>query len=193
LLLLDTLPAQGAAYPISITRDTSSREGSFVTVDPFDHVKQMGRGVNILGYDPIWKDFSRGRFKERHFQRIHDCGFQTVRVALQAFGHMDSQGKLQPAWLQTLDWVVNAALANGLNVILDEHDYNPCATDAAACREKLLAFWSQVGPRYQESPSRVIFEILNEAEPGADAPSLERPPQGSPGPDSQDKSHPQHP
>jgi len=148
LLLLATLPAQGAAYPISITRNTSSREGSFVAVDPFDQVKQMGRGVNILGYDPIWKDFSQGRFKERHFQRIHDCGFQTVRVALQAFGHMDSQGKLQLAWLQTLDWVVNTALANGLNVILDEHDYNRCATDAAGCREKLLAFWSRVAPRY---------------------------------------------
>ena len=25
-----------------------------VAVDPFDQIKQMGRGVNIIGYDPIW-------------------------------------------------------------------------------------------------------------------------------------------
>lgn len=153
LLLLAALPAQASALPF---------QGGFTPIDPFDQVKQMGRGINILGYDPIWKDFSRGRFKEHHFQRIHDGGFQTVRVVLEAFRHMDSENKLAPAWLQTLDWAVKNALANHLNVILDEHDYNRCAVDAAGCRVKLLAFWSQVAPRYQDAPNSVVFEILNE-------------------------------
>jgi hypothetical protein len=25
----------------------------------FEAVKRMGRGVNIIGYDPIWEDFAR--------------------------------------------------------------------------------------------------------------------------------------
>jgi endoglucanase len=163
LFLLALLPALGAAHPSTPnSRVASPGQGSFVPISAPDQVKQMGRGVNIIGYDPLWKDFSKARFKERHFARIHEAGFQTVRVVLQAFSHMDADNKLDPTWLHTLDWAVKSALAHHLNAILDEHDYNRCATDAAACREKLLAFWSQVAPLYQDAPASVIFEILNE-------------------------------
>jgi len=131
-------------------------------MDPFDQIAAMKRGVNIIGYDPIWDNFDKARFHERHFQRIHDGGFQTVRVNLQAFSHMDAQNQLDPAWLKTLDWVVKNALANNLNVILDEHDYEFCAHDADACRTKLIAFWQQVAPIYADAPPAVLFEILNE-------------------------------
>jgi endoglucanase len=162
LLLLAALSAQAAVHPISKGRDGLPSESGFAAIDSFDQVKQMGRGMNIIGYDPLWKHFSQARFKERHFQRIHDAGFQTVRVVLQSFSHMDAENKLDPAWLHTLDWVVKTALASKLNVILDEHDYNRCAADAAACRMKLLAFWGQVAPRYQDAPNNVTFEMLNE-------------------------------
>jgi endoglucanase len=134
----------------------------FVTVDPFVQVKEMQRGVNIIGYDPIWNNFSRRRFKQRYFKMLHDAGFNIVRVNLQAFRHMDNLNRLSPEWFKTLDWVVDNALANGLTVILDEHDYVPCGEDAVMCRTKLMAFWEQVAPRYKNEPNRVLFEILNE-------------------------------
>ena len=122
----------------------------------------MGRGVNILGYDPLWRDFDQARFKERHFRVIRQGGFQTVRVNLQAFGHMDAQHQLEPDWLKTLDWVVQSALTNGLTVILDEHDYNRMGNDADGGAPKLLVFWQQVSERFQRAPNNVLFEILNE-------------------------------
>src|SRR5271170_5834509 len=91
-------------------------ETSFTPLDPFDQIKTMGRGVNILGYDPIWRNFAHARFQQRHFTIIHDGGFQTVRVNLQAFRHMNTQNQLDPAWLTTLDWVIKIALANHLTV-----------------------------------------------------------------------------
>lgn len=134
----------------------------FEPIDPFVQVKQMQRGVNIIGYDPIWKEFERGRFKQDHFKKIKEGGFNTLRVNLQAFQHMDGMNRLSPAWLKTMDWVVDNAIANDLVVILDEHDYEPCGKDAAFCRTKLLAFWEQVATRYKDAPNNVIFEILNE-------------------------------
>ena len=131
-------------------------------LDPFDQVKAMGRGLNIMGYDPVWDDVAKARVHERHFRIIHEAGFQTLRVNLMAFDHMDAQNRLNPAWLKTLDWVVKNALANDLNVILDEHDYNFCAEQPEACRTKLLAFWQQVSDIYKDAPASVIFEILNE-------------------------------
>jgi endoglucanase len=131
-------------------------------IDPFEQIATMRRGVNIIGYDPLWKDFAAARFHERHFQVIHQAGFQTVRVNLQAFDHMDAQDRLDPVWLKTLDWVVKNALANDLTVILDEHDYTFCGEHADVCRTKLLAFWQQVAEIYKDAPPSVIFEILNE-------------------------------
>ena len=124
--------------------------------------KRLGRGVNILGYDPIWSDPKRARFKASDFAVIRKGGFDTVRVVLQAFAHMDAQNRLNPQWLTTLDMVVREARRAGLNVILDEHDFNPCSDDPVACRPKLIAFWEQIATRYAGQPDTVLFELLNE-------------------------------
>lgn len=58
--------------------------------------------------------------------------------------------------------MVELALDAGLTVILDEHDFNLCGADAAACEPRLTAFWRQIGERYRNEPDRVLFEILNE-------------------------------
>jgi endoglucanase len=134
----------------------------FVPIDPWDQIKTMTRGVNIIGYDPLWRDFDKARFKERHFQRIREGGFQTVRINLQAFSHMDAANRLDPAWFKTLDWAVKNATGNGLVAILDEHDYNVCGRNAEACKPKLMAFWEQVAEHYKDAPASVLFEILNE-------------------------------
>jgi endoglucanase len=132
--------------------------------DPFEQVKRLGRGVNILGYDPIWDNFADGRFKERHFKLIRGAGFQTVRINLHALQHMDvgNGGKLGDAWLSTLEWAVNTALANDLMVILDLHNYNDVASDPERFKPLILAFWKQIGERFKNAPDKVLFEILNE-------------------------------
>lgn len=135
---------------------------AFSTVDAFDQVKKMGRGLNIIGYDPLWKNFEKARFQARHFQRIREAGFQTVRINLESFPHMDASNQLDPVWLRTLDWAVNNATADHLMVIIDEHDYTFCGENAAACKPKLMAFWQQVADHYKDAPSNVVFEILNE-------------------------------
>lgn len=150
---------------------TQAAGAGFTTLDPYEQVKTMGRGVNIIGYDPIWRNFANARFKERHFQVIHDGGFQTVRVNLQAFSHMNAQNQLQQEWWTTLDWVVKNALASKLTVILDEHDSGLMASNLAANKPKLLAFWQQVGERYKDQPNSVIFEILNEPNGQLDVPA----------------------
>ena len=90
------------------------------------------RGVNVLGYDPYWKDPAKARFQWRHFAEIRKAGFDHVRVNLFAFDHMDSAHRLSPQWLAQLDDVVREAQAAGLGVILDEHDFNACAKDVPA-------------------------------------------------------------
>ncbi|MFG6466349.1 glycoside hydrolase family 5 protein [Roseateles sp. BYS87W] len=127
------------------------------------------RGVNIVGYDPLWKDPAQARFQLRHLQAIRDGGFDHVRLNLQAFVHMDADNRLPAAWFRQLDALVDAGLKAGLQVILDEHNFTECAQSVEVCRAKLRAFWQQVAPRYQGAPDAVIFEILNEPNGAADA------------------------
>ncbi|MCX6573706.1 MAG: glycoside hydrolase family 5 protein [Candidatus Aminicenantes bacterium] len=148
------------------------RLGAVPQADAFDQVKRLGRGVNIIGYDPLWKKPGKARFKDRHFALIREAGFQTVRINLHALQlEKKSDGyRLPEAWLETLDWALKGALSAGLNVILDLHNYNDVAKDPSAFKARLMAFWKQDGERYKDAPDALLFEILNEPNGKLDRP-----------------------
>ena len=126
--------------------------------------QRLGRGVNIIGYDPIWQDRAKGRFQEKYFAAIKAAGFDSVRINLHPFKHMDPANghALEPSWLDTLDWAVKGALAAHLAVILDMHEFGAMAEDPAGRKEAWLSFWRQVAPRFKDAPDDVVFELLNE-------------------------------
>ncbi len=132
--------------------------------DAFEQNERLGRGVNIIGYDPIWRSRERGRFKEKHFKLIKEAGFDSVRINLHPFRHMDWENdyKLKASWFETCDWAVRNALANDLMVILDMHEFNAIGRDPEGRKPALMSFWRQVAEHYKDAPDNVIFEILNE-------------------------------
>jgi endoglucanase len=141
---------------------TSADARAVLTRVPATLQSPFHRGVNVLGYDPYWKDVSKRRFQWRHFAEIRRGGFDFVRLNLQAFRFMDSSNRLDPAWLAKLDDVVREAQKAGLGIIVDEHDFNACSEDLDICRTRLSAFWQQVAPRFAKAPDNVAFELLNE-------------------------------
>jgi endoglucanase len=133
-------------------------------VDASSANQKLGRGVNIIGYDPVWQSMDRARFKTRYFRMIKDAGFSTVRINLHPFRHMalDSDYALRDSWWQVLDWAVQNAIKADLMVILDLHEFGAMGNDPEGNKGKFLAFWRQVSPRLQNAPASVLFEILNE-------------------------------
>ncbi len=124
--------------------------------------QKLGRGVNVIGYDPIWKDRKQARFQDKHFKLIKDAGFSSVRMVLQPFRLMDAAYELPASWFETLDWAVKGALANDLAVIVDMHEFHPMADDPVGRKEMFLSFWRQVAPHLKDAPDSVVFELLNE-------------------------------
>jgi endoglucanase len=126
--------------------------------------RRIGRAVNILGYDPIWKSRAEGRFQEKHFRLIKEAGFDAVRINLHPFRAMDEGPghRLADGWLAVLDWAVEKALVNGLTVVLDLHEFGAMGKDPAGHKQLYLDFWRQVGERFQDAPDQVVFELLNE-------------------------------
>jgi endoglucanase len=146
---------------LSVSKDLTAQQKS---PSAYDQNKKLGRGVNIIGYDPIWQSRDKARFTEDHFRIIKEGGFSTVRVNIHPFRYMDQSNnyRLPQSWFDLLDWVVEKAVANDLMVILDFHEYNSMADKPETKKEIFLSFWRQVAPRYKDSPSNVLFEILNE-------------------------------
>ncbi|MGC9034594.1 MAG: glycoside hydrolase family 5 protein [Verrucomicrobiia bacterium] len=142
--------------------------GQFQPIDPFEQNKRIGRGVNIIGYDPIWRSMDQARFKEKHFMLLKEAGFQSVRINLHPYRYMDTANgfALRQSWLNTLDWAVSNALANGLQVILDLHEYNTMAQDPEGNKDRFISFWKQISTKYKDASNSVVFEILNEPNKG---------------------------
>jgi endoglucanase len=133
------------------------------SVSARDQCLKLGRGVNIIGYDKaFWQDHTKGRFKESYFKMIKDAGFSTVRINLNPFTQMDSQNRINPHWLETIDWVVDKGLEANLMIILDLHEYTTMADNPEAKKEMFISFWKQIAPRYKDKSGNVIFELLNE-------------------------------
>ncbi len=133
----------------------------FVEISPEAQVAQMGPGVNWGGYDPFLEG-GQTKFKLSYIRKMRDAGFTTLRIPLFTFKHMDTQGHLDPAWLNRLDQVVEAGLHAKMTVILDEHDFDDCAKDTDACSVVLPNVWYELSARYKSAPNSVIFELLNE-------------------------------
>jgi endoglucanase len=131
--------------------------------DVFAQNQRLGRGVNVLGYDSIWKHRDQGRFNAEHFRKIRQAGFSHVRINLHPFrDNRGDGGKVRDDYLETLDWAVDQALANQLMVILDFHEFEAMSRDPAGLKDRFLAIWSQLAEREKDRPSDVLFEILNE-------------------------------
>lgn len=142
---------------------------SHAPISPAKQVKQMQRGVNIVGYDPLWRDSSKARFKPRHFELIRQAGFNAVRIVLPIGAFVKPGEELPAGWFATLDGLIKDALAQDLTVILDDHDFWICGRNAEECRTRVLTFWKQAAPHYKDATNKVVFEILNEPNGAMDA------------------------
>ena len=134
------------------------------TANAFEQNRKLGRGVNLLGYDPIWRSRDQARLQAKHFRLLKEAGFDSVRINLQPFGQMNPANDyaLSESWFKVLDWAVQQAQAQHLRVILDLHEFIPLGDDPTANKAKFLAFWRQLSAHCQGAPESVLFEVLNE-------------------------------
>ncbi len=133
-------------------------------LDAFDQNARLGRGVNLLGWDPVWQNQERAQVKDIHFKLIREAGFNHVRINLHPLrdGKPDANGKLRAEFFKTMNWAVEQALANGLLVILDYHDDLAISPDPEGKRKEFLDSWKAIAEHCKDRPDTVLFEILNE-------------------------------
>jgi endoglucanase len=101
---------------------------------------------------------------ESDFSRIHEAGFDHVRLPVRFNGHADFAPPytIRPEFLGRVDWAIAEALKNHLAVVVDLHNYEEIMKDPEAHRARFVALWAQIAQHYQRAPDAVCFELLNE-------------------------------
>jgi endoglucanase len=134
-------------------------------LDRFEQGRRLGRGVNLGNALEAPREGAWGMvLEEEFFQLIAEAGFDTVRVPIRWSAHADTEPPytVDETFFQRIDWVIENAFANGLNVVLNMHHYDPLFSDPGDHEERFVAIWRQIALRYREMPDNLYFEPLNE-------------------------------
>ena len=102
------------------------------------------------------------------FKTVADAGFDTVRIPVRWSAHTGNAPdyKIEDAFFNRVTEVIDQALENDLQVILNIHHFEELNTSPVENTAKFLALWDQIAKRYKSLPESVYFEIINE--PNAD-------------------------
>ncbi len=125
----------------------------------------IGKGVNLGNALDAPKEGAWGvTLKKEYFELISQAGFDSIRIPVNWANHAakESPYTIDPTFLARVDWAVEQALSRDLVVILNIHHYDELYSHPKKNRARFLALWKQLAEHYQNSPSTLYFEILNE-------------------------------
>jgi endoglucanase len=142
-----------------------SQERAKAADDIFVANKKLGRGINLGNALEAPKEGEWGvTLKAEYFRAIKEAGFQTVRLPVRWSAHAsnDAPYTIEPKFAERVDWAIEQALANKLNIVVNVHHYAEMDTDPDKHLPRLVGLWEQIAARYKDRPAAVYFELLNE-------------------------------
>ena len=126
----------------------------------------VGRCVNMGNHLEPPKEGDWGRpIAEDDFAIIAAAGFNTIRLPVRWSGHaaQTEPFTINTAFMARVKHLVGKARQAGLNVILDDHNFDALQSAPDANRDKLAMLWRQVAKQFAGEPrDHLWFEIENE-------------------------------
>lgn len=168
---------------VTSTDDTSSGDGESISVPdkiivestvtttqtiPFDASKNpLQRGVNFSGLESEGQEFGYDSwiFQGKYYDLLRERGFDHVRVPIDFFQHMGEAPDytINEEFLRKIDIIVNLALSAGLKIVLDAHHFaGDLQVNVKGNEPRYYKMWEQLAVHYQNYPSGVVFELINE-------------------------------
>jgi endoglucanase len=133
--------------------------------DIFAANKKLGRGINLGNALDAPNEGEWGvTLKAEYFKTIKDAGFASVRLPVRWSAHAkaDAPYTIDTKFAERVDWAIDQALANKLNIVVNVHHYDEIFADPDKHLPRLIGLWEQIASRYKDRPASVYFELLNE-------------------------------
>ncbi|HEY8513857.1 MAG TPA: cellulase family glycosylhydrolase [Cyclobacteriaceae bacterium] len=133
----------------------------------FEMNERLGRGINMGNMFEAPTETEWGNpWDPEYFEIIADLGFQHVRLPVRWETDERSLSTppytIEPTFLARIKEVVDAAIANGLHIIVNMHHHDALYEDPTGQKERFLAQWSQIAEYFKDYPDMLLFEVLNE-------------------------------
>lgn len=143
--------------------------------DAFAAAASLGRGVNFGNMLDAPREGDWGRWaRDEDIDRVAEAGFATIRLPIRFSNHAETAPpyRLDPDFLAHVDHIVDRALADRLNIIVDFQAYrqiygeppdpHESAVEPDQVEERFVSLWSQLADHFHDRPKQVLFELLNE-------------------------------
>jgi endoglucanase len=127
--------------------------------------KLFMHGVNLGNYLESPPDADWGvTVSASEFYTIKHEGFDHVRIPIgwQYYVGPAPDYTISPEIFSRVDFAVTNALAAGLAVIINIHDFNELDKNPDATTDEFLRIWEQIARHYKKFPGQLAFELDNE-------------------------------
>lgn len=101
--------------------------------------------------------------------KVKELGFNTVRIPITWRHHFNSEGRIDKAWMDRIQEVVDQAMAEGLYCIINIHHDTGSDGWLRASRgnyeksaQLFATLWEQIALRFRDYPDTLLFEGFNE-------------------------------
>ena len=141
---------------------------STAQLTPQEAAIQMQKGINLGNTlePPLEGGWNNPAAREYYFDMYKEAGFSCVRVPVRWDQHtqVSYPYKIDEAWLQRVEQVVDWGLSRGLFIIINAHHEEWIKTNYtnAAYRERFDSIWSQISTRFKDKSEKLVFEVINE-------------------------------
>jgi endoglucanase len=145
-----------------------------VTSEPYDtgpetaRTQPFGRGVNLgeMLEAPHEGDWGP-TLHEEYFAVIQAKGFDTVRLPVRWSAHAGAGPSytIDGAFMTRVNQMVDAALAQGLKVVLDCHHWSPeygLFQSPETYHDEFIELWKQIATQFRDKSDALYLEPLNE-------------------------------
>ncbi len=140
------------------------------TLDSHNYQKSyLGEDKAISYYETLWNN---PETTKEMIDEIKKAGFNSVRVPVTYYDHIDSSGKIDSKWMERVKEVVGYVLDNDMYCILNIHHdtgfYEGGAwivADADKFQENadnLEKLWTQIATEFKDYDYKLVFEGFNE-------------------------------
>lgn len=145
-----------------------------------DAVKNMGVGWNLGNTLDACSGSAQGLESETYWgqpvtkpelmQMMKEAGFGAIRVPVTWYNHMDSDGKVDEAWMKRVHEVVDYVINQGLYCIVNVHHdtgdgeqwLHASTTTYNNVKSKFEYLWNQIATEFKDYDQKLLFESYNE-------------------------------
>ncbi|MEO8474820.1 MAG: cellulase family glycosylhydrolase [Chryseolinea sp.] len=124
------------------------------------------RGVNLTTWfqNTDTRQIQFSKFTKKDFENIKSLGCDVIRLPIYLNEMTDGSPNytIDPLLFEFLDQAVDWAEQLNLNIILDNHSFEPNDDTSPAVGTVLTKVWAQMADHFQPRSSLVFYEVLNE-------------------------------